>query len=150
MEKKNLTAKEIFSLAIENHKKKKYIIAKKYYEEVLVTHNNHFQTHNNLGLIFKELNQLNDALRCFKKAIEIEPTYVVGINNLAQILQETNNLKKSAEYYEQSMQLNPNKKETFEGYSKTLFKLGQHFKALELINKANGYIRFTKDDYTIN
>ena len=73
MQKKNLTAKEFFSLAIENHKKKEFVLAKKYYEEVLKTYNNHCQTHNNLGLVFKELNQLNNAIKCFKKAIEIEP-----------------------------------------------------------------------------
>ena len=150
MQKKNLTAKEFFSLAIENHKKKEFVVAKKYYEEVLKTHNNHCQTHNNLGLVFKELNQLNNAIKCFKKAIEIEPAYVVGINNLAQALQETNHLKESAEYYEKSIHLNPNKKETFEGYSKTLFKLDQHLNALNFINKANGYIRFTQKTYKIS
>ena len=51
--------------------------------------------------------------------------------------------------FEKSLNLNPNKKETCEGYGNILLKLNQHNKALEYIRKAGGIIRFTQKDFRI-
>jgi hypothetical protein len=50
---KNLSIKETFALAVQNHQKKSLQIAENLYNEILKVEPNHSNTHNNLGLIFK-------------------------------------------------------------------------------------------------
>ena len=56
--KKNLTTKETFTLAVQNHQKNNLQVAENLYKETLKTNPNHVDAHNNLGLIFKELGEL--------------------------------------------------------------------------------------------
>ena len=51
-EKKNLTTKETFALAVQNHQKYNLEVAKNLYKKILKTNPNHASSHNNLGLIF--------------------------------------------------------------------------------------------------
>jgi tetratricopeptide (TPR) repeat protein len=70
---KNLTINEIFGLAIKNQQEGKTDIAQKFYNQVIKIDPNHSQAHNNLGIIFKKLEDYNKAKECYEKAIEIDP-----------------------------------------------------------------------------
>ena len=67
--KKNLTIKETFALAVQNHQKNNLRVAENLYKQVLKTNPNHADTHNNLGIIFEQLGQSQKAMSYFKKAM---------------------------------------------------------------------------------
>ena len=73
MDKKNLTTEETFALAIQNHKKNNLQVAENLYKEILKTNPNYVNAHNNLGLVFQKLGDLQKARSCYQKAIEIQP-----------------------------------------------------------------------------
>ena len=51
------------------------------FKKVLYKFETHFQSWNALGLCYGELDNLKEALKCFNKAIEIEPTYSPAQSN---------------------------------------------------------------------
>ena len=51
--------------------------------------------------------------------------------------------------FEKSLNLNPDNKETCEGYGNVLLKLDKHDKALAYIRKGTGFIRFTQKDFNL-
>ena len=73
---KNSTIEETFKLAIQNHVKKNFDIAKDLYQKVIKIDPNHSSSHNNLGTVYKVLKEYPKAINCFKKAIEIKPNYI--------------------------------------------------------------------------
>ena len=56
--------------------------AKQLFDKALKINPKHSETHNNLGLVFKELEEPQQSIQCFQKAIEIEPNYAPAHNNL--------------------------------------------------------------------
>jgi len=94
-EKKNLTTKENFDLAVQNQQKNNLLVAENLYKEILKTNPNHASSHNNLGLIFHAYKDLQQARDCYEKAIAIEPNYVNAYNNLGLVLKELGERKKA-------------------------------------------------------
>ena len=68
MKKKNLTTKETFDLAVQNQQKNNLQVAENLYKETLKTNPNHVEAHNNLGIVFKELGELQKAVDCHQKS----------------------------------------------------------------------------------
>ena len=63
--------------------------------------------HYNLGVTLQELNQLDAAIKCYKKAITIKPDYAIAYNNLGVTLQELNQLDAALISYERAITLKP-------------------------------------------
>ena len=84
-EKKNLTTKETFALAVQNHQKNNLQVAENLYKETLKTNPNHVDAHNNLGIVFKELGELQKAVDCHQKAIQIQPEDAYAHYNLGLV-----------------------------------------------------------------
>ena len=74
-EKKNLTIKETFALAVQNHQKNNLRVAENLYKEILKINPNHASAHNNLGIVFKALEEHQKAKSCYEKAMQIKPNY---------------------------------------------------------------------------
>ena len=85
---KNLTTKEIFALAVQNHQKNNLKVAENLYNKLLEINPNHLNANNNLGIIFEKLDQSKKAIRYFKKAIQINPDYADAYYNLGKIFNE--------------------------------------------------------------
>ena len=49
--------------------------------------------HNNLGVIFQELGEIQKAKECYEKAIEIDPNYADAYNNLQNQIFNLKSLK---------------------------------------------------------
>ena len=73
MDKKNLTTKKTFNLAIQNHKRNNLQVAKNLYKEILKTNPNFAGVHNNLGNVLKDLGEHQKAISCYEKASQINP-----------------------------------------------------------------------------
>ena len=63
-EKKNLTIKEKFALALQHQKKNNFKIAEKLYEEILKRDPNYAGAHNNLGVIFRAIGRIEKSISC--------------------------------------------------------------------------------------
>ena len=74
-EKKNLTTKETFALAVQNHQKNNLQVAESLYQETLKTNPNHVDAHNNLGIVFKELGFTNS-----RKSLSFTPSGASSVN----------------------------------------------------------------------
>ena len=85
MNKKNLTTKETFDLAVQNHKKNNLQAAEKLYKEILKTNPNFEGAYNNLGNVLHELGEFQKAVSCYEKAIQIQPNYANAHYNLGLI-----------------------------------------------------------------
>ena len=105
---KNLTLKELFTLAVQNHKDNNLEVAKNLYNEVLKKNPKFINAYNNLGVIFKELKDYPKAIISLKKAIEIEPNYIDAHNNLGVVFQEIEEYQKAIHCFERVITINPN------------------------------------------
>ena len=148
MQKINL--KEIYDNANEHYSNKDYEKAKDLYITILKQAPEHPETNNNLGLTYRNLNQIEDAINCFKTALKSNRNYVIALNNLAKCQQEINLISESIANFEKSLKIDPNKKKTFEEYASTLFKANDHMKALKYLDKSVGTINFSHEKVSIN
>ena len=85
MNKKNLTTKETFDLAVQNYKKNNLQAAEKLYKKILKTNPNFEGAHNNLGNVLHELGEFQKAISCCEKAIQINPNFAGTHNNLGLV-----------------------------------------------------------------
>ena len=106
-EKKNLTIKETFALAVQNHQKNNLRVAENLYKEILKINPNHASANNNLAIVFNALEEHQKAKSCFQKAIEINPNYVNAHYNLGNTLKELGEHKKAISCYEKAIQIEP-------------------------------------------
>ena len=148
-EKKNLSIEEAFALAVQNHKKNNFQVAENLYKKILNTNPNSAGVHNNLGMMYKELEEYQKAIGCYEKAIQIDPNYANVYYNLGNILQELRELQKAKSCYEKLLNLDPTYKKGYSGYGNLLLKITQHNKGLAYIRNGDGVIRFTQKDVKI-
>ena len=64
---------EKLSLAIENHKNKKFQTAEKLYKEILNSNKNNLEANFNLGTLYSQLRKFDLALPLLMKAKELNP-----------------------------------------------------------------------------
>ena len=147
MQKINL--KEMYDNANKHYQNKDYKKAKDLYLNILKHSPQHPETNNNLGLTYRKLNQIEDAIICFKTALRSNENYVIALNNLAKAQLEINLISESINNFEKSLKLDPNKIKTFEEYATTLFRADNHDKALRYLNKAVGTINFSHEKVNI-
>jgi len=93
--KKNLTIKETFALAVQNHQKNNLRVAENLYKEVLKTKPNHADAHNNLGNVLQELGEHKKAISCYKKAIQIQPNHAPAYYNIGKLFKSSGEYKKT-------------------------------------------------------
>ena len=146
---KNLTVKEAFDLAIQNHQNNNLQDAQNYYYKVLEIDPNYVNAHNNLGIIFKELGEYQKAKSCFEKAIEIDPNYIDAYNNLGFIFKDLGDFQKAKSCYEKAIENDPLNKKCILSYGNLLLFLGDILKGHEYIIKGEGVIKFTPTYYKI-
>ena len=87
-DKKNLTIKEIFALAVQNHKKNNFIVAEKFYREVLDVDPGNFETIFLLGTLSIQIKKLDPAKELLQKAIQIRPDHAEAHYNLGLVFKE--------------------------------------------------------------
>jgi tetratricopeptide (TPR) repeat protein len=133
---KDLTVKEAFALAIQNHQNNNLQDAQSYYQKVLKIDPNYTPAHNNLGAIFKQLGELEKAKECYEKAIEINPNYADAYNNLGVLFKELGNFQKAKECFEKAISINPNNANSHNNLGITFKDLGQYQKAKSCYEKA--------------
>lgn len=64
--------------------------------------------HNNLGLIYKALNQYQDALSAFQTAIDLDPKYKKPYLNMGSTYLDKKEYDRALEYYQKALEIDPN------------------------------------------
>jgi hypothetical protein len=65
------------------------------------------EAHNGLGCALERLDQIEEAIRCFRQAISLDPTFATAHNNLGTALERQEKLEEALTSYEQAMSLKP-------------------------------------------
>ncbi len=81
----HLSINDAFSLASQLHKDKNYKRAQAIYHFILNLDPNHYKSIGNLGLLYIQINQLEQAEGYLKLAISINPNYYEGYTNLGSL-----------------------------------------------------------------
>ena len=135
-DRQNLSIKDTFNLAIQNHQKNKLNVAQDLYNQILKIDPGHVSTLNNLGIIFKELGELQKAKSCYEKAIEINPNYTDAHNNLGGVFKELGERQKAKSYFEKAIEINPNHINAHFNLGAIFEELGENQKAKNCYEKA--------------
>ena len=88
------------------------------------------EVHNNLGVTFQKLGQIDAAIRCYNKALAIKPDYADGHNNLGLILMELGQLDAAIRCYNKALAINPDFAEAYYNHGIALFGLKRLDEAL--------------------
>ena len=136
-EKKNLNIEETFALAVQNHKKNNLQVAENLYKKILNTNPNSVGVHNNLGMMYKELEEYKKALDCYKKAILINPKIEYIHHNIANVFLAIGNFAEAKKHFKQSIKFNPDFIVTHRSLSRITKYTNneEHFKELKKIYK---------------
>jgi tetratricopeptide (TPR) repeat protein len=132
---KDLTIKEAFNLALQNHQNNNLQNAHSYYQKVLKINPNHADAHNNLGAIFQNLGENQKAKSCYEKAIKINPNYVNAHNNLGNIFAELGENQKAKSCYDKAIKINPNYADAHNNLGIIFQELGEFQKAKNCFEK---------------
>ena len=85
--------------------------------------------HNNLGIAFKDLGQLEDAVDSYKKGLTFNPDYPDILNNLGVALFAAGRLHDAAKYLKKAVKVKPNYADAYLNLSGVLKHLELHSEA---------------------
>ena len=136
MNKKKLTTKETFDLAVQNHQKNNLQTAENLYKKILKTNPNHVDAHNNLGLILYAFEKFQEAINFYEKAIQINPNFATAHNNLGNALKKLKEYKKAIACYEKAIQINSNYAGVHNNLGLLFEQFKEHQKAINCYQKA--------------
>ena len=66
-----------------------------------------FEAHNNLGALYAQRGQPNEAIVHFGKAVELAPQYADGLNNLGVMLAEKGQTAEAIALFERALRARP-------------------------------------------
>lgn len=98
----------LFDEGVQSQQKGLFIQAIQAYQELLALRPNHWETYNNLGLIYDEQMQYSKAREMFQKALVLNPHYLKGHNNLGLLYLRLGKLQEAVDSFGKALDLDPN------------------------------------------
>ena len=95
-----------------------------------------WMAHYNLGIVFNEAGETNQAMEQYRKAIELRPGYAEAHYNLGRLLVEQGRLNEAITHYERAVEINPADPEAQNNLGITLFGIGRVDDAIVHYQKA--------------
>ena len=135
-EKKNLTTKETFDLAVQNHKKNNFKVAEKLCKEILNIDSSHFGSNFLLGSLSAQTKNFDLAKQMLNKAIQIQPEHANAHNNLGIVFQELGERQRAIECYQKAVQLKSDHTNAYNNLGAIFQELGKNVEALAYYQKA--------------
>ena len=136
MGKKNLNIEETFLLALQSHKKNDFESAKKFYNKVLKTNPNHFNSIFYLASLSVQTKNYTKAKNLFEKIIHIKPNYDVAYANLGAVLKELGKFNEAADACKKAILIQPNNSVAYSNLGAALKELGQFEETIDACKKA--------------
>ena len=75
--------------------------------KVLLINPNDAETHNNLGIAFSEIENLDEAVKSYQKAVAIKPEFADAHNNLGSVLQKLHRYEDAIKSFEKALDIKP-------------------------------------------
>ena len=136
MDKKNLTIKETFALAVQNHQKNNLKVAENLYKKILRTNPNHFGSIFYLGTLFVQIKRFDLAKSLLQKAIQIKINYAPAHSNLGGTLKELGEYEEAIDHCQKAIQIDPNYADAYNNLGASLKEMGELQKAVDSYQKA--------------
>ena len=135
MDKKNLTIKETFALAVQNHQSNNFKIAENFYKEILGKNPNHFESIFLLGSLSIQIKNFDIAVKLLNKAIEIRPNHANAYHNLGLVFKILGKLQKAINYCHKAIEIQPNHAEAYNNLGLIFAELRKFQKAVSCYKK---------------
>jgi len=132
MEEEDKNLKELFNL-YENNRFEEAI---SFGNILLKDYSSNPVIYNILGAVYLALNQKNNALNNFKKAIQLSPNFVEAYVNIANIYKDSKHQKESLVYYDSALRIKPDFDIALLNKGNLLLDMGKYHEAADNYNKA--------------
>ncbi len=76
--------------------------------------------HNSLGFELQSQDKIDEAIAHYRKAIELEPDYILGLNNLGNALKLQGKFDEAVSYFHHALEVKPNSSKTHNNLGVTL------------------------------
>ena len=127
---------QIIDQAIKFHTEGNISEAIKYYQLCIKNGFKSAKVFSNFGILLRDLEQLKEAEISIRKAIELNPEYVIAHNNLSSILFDLGKLKEAESSARKAIQLNPDYANAYNTLGNILSDLGKFNEAEQCYSKA--------------
>ena len=135
-EKNNLTAKETFVLALQNHQKNNFQVAENLYKKILKMNSNHFESIFYLGTLLVQTQRFELAIPLLSKATQINPNYADAHNNLGAVLKELGEYQSAINCCQKAIQIQPDLESAHLNLGLVFQELGKFKKSINCFQKA--------------
>ena len=95
-------------------------LALAYYDYGLKLDPKHAHLYTNLGSLFKDIGQLNAAIRMYEKAVECDGNFDIALANLANAVKDKGEIGQAINYYKRAVTANPDFAEAVCGLANAL------------------------------
>jgi tetratricopeptide (TPR) repeat protein len=97
----------LFNESVKNQQRGLFSQAIQGYQELVTLRPNHWETYNNLGLIYQEQKQVAKALEMFQKTLSLNPRYLKGHNNLGLLYLNLGKLEEAVSQFRKALEIDP-------------------------------------------
>lgn len=109
--------------------------AEEAYKRAIAIDPNHFEAYNNLGIIYSHSN-INEAIECFSKALEIKPDVSSTLCALGSAYYDSGDTVKAIECYQKAIETDPNNAVAYWELGGIKHDLNDYKEAIELYKKS--------------
>ena len=92
--------------------------------------------YNLLGLIYKKKVEIDNAIKAFEKAIEIQPNFAFAFNNLGDIYKQIEKSELAISNYKRAIELNPGLVEPYNNLGNLYSKINKFSESITFFQKA--------------
>ena len=125
-----------YFIASINAQENNFVDAKEYMEKALSINPNVPELNNNLGLLYFNLQQVDQSLHFFQKAIELNKNYLLAYINLAMAYVNLNKVPEAKKNYIKALEIEPNNLLANYNFANLLKRLSDHENAEKYYKKA--------------
>lgn len=133
---KNETAYSFFLTSTDMLQQENYDIAIEGFLIAIDLDKNYVKAYDHLAICYRKKNQLDKAIKYYKKSLEIFPEGDLALMNIGVIYRIMEDYKESIKYYSKLVDYYPNNAEGYFGLSQNYLMLNDEEKALDNIFKA--------------
>ena len=144
---KNEGAQNSFIIATDLMDDQKYKLAIEGYEIALKRDKNFVKAYDNIAICYRQHNDLDKAIKYYKKSLDIYPEGDVALMNIGVIYSEKSDFKTSIKYYNKLIKFHPKNAEGYFGAGKNYFLVKDYENALNNIFTAHRIYLEDKSDY---
>jgi tetratricopeptide (TPR) repeat protein len=91
---------------------------------------------NKMGIAYHQMQQLEEARKCYLKAVRLDPKFADGLNNVGTVYYAKKSYGRAIGYYQRALKLSPNSATMYSNLGTAYFARKQYKQASEYYQKA--------------